>query len=105
MSEQRFTVTEEHVKLLRAANVSWNGIEWGAPTIDGKRPYGNGDLLADLTRILGGDLSELNAAELCELRDLHESTETALQIFLATGEMKPGEYRASKYGRDWELVP
>ncbi len=49
----RFILTDEHVKLLRQANVSWDGCEFGAPGIDPKRPYGNGDVHSDIVEILG----------------------------------------------------
>ena len=43
-----FTVTEEHLKLLRRAYVDWEDCEFGAPAIDCKRPYGNSDVIADI---------------------------------------------------------
>lgn len=105
-----FTVTDEHLKLLRSANVSWGDIETGAPCIDGKRPYGNGDVVGDIAEILGwilvdtveGPMMTKEQAE--RAGDLHRETETALQIVLATGTFEPGDYEASKYGKDWRRV-
>jgi hypothetical protein len=105
---QRFTVTGEHVALLRRAYVSWNGDEFGAPTIDPKRPYGNSDVEADIFRVLemqGRGAFDCTAEELGRMRSLHTETQTALQIFLRTGAMEPGTYEASDYGRDWHRVP
>ena len=34
MDNKRFTLTEEHLKLLRHANVRWDDCEFGAPAID-----------------------------------------------------------------------
>ena len=48
-----FTVTEEHLKLLRRAYVGWDPCEFGAPAIDCKRPYGNSDVISDIGEILG----------------------------------------------------
>jgi hypothetical protein len=97
----RFEVTDQHIKLLRAANVRWEDCEFGAPAIDCKRPYGNSSVLADMSEILG---IAPNDADWDELKSLHKETETALQIFLATGEMKPGKYEAERYTNDWKPV-
>jgi hypothetical protein len=37
----RFTVTDDHLRLLRRACVSWDQAEFGAPEVDCKRPYGS----------------------------------------------------------------
>lgn len=101
--QPRFTLTEDHVKLLRRANVGWERAEYGAPGIDPKRPYGNGDVTQDLMEILGWDIpadDDWNGPglEVCEaLRRLHVETETALQIVLATGSFEPGVYVAEPY--------
>ena len=51
---QRFTLTEDHVKLLRRSNVNYSGhCEWGYVGLDCKRPFGNGDLVGDMAKILG----------------------------------------------------
>lgn len=122
MTERRFTVTFEHLELLRHANVTWNGDEWGAATVDPKRPYGNGDVLRDTfgilqAAILGGDgrwdhdhdlpvamTPEQWAVEAERLGRLHRETETVLQIALATGLFEEGVYEAGMYGRNWERV-
>ena len=40
---ETFNLTVDHIKLLRRANVGWDGGEFGAPAIDYRRvtPYGN----------------------------------------------------------------
>ena len=58
-----FTVTEDHLKLLRAAcYVYWNpGEGYGAPAINPKKPYGNSDVPRDVAKILeapGSDWEE-----------------------------------------------
>jgi len=102
-----FTLTEDHVKLLRAAYVRWEETEWGAPAIDGKRPYGNGNIHRDIAEILGRPVlydTDDDAAWRAPLWELHKQTETALQIVLATGSFEPGEYRCGRYHRNWEKV-
>lgn len=112
---QRFTLTGEHVKLLRAARVSWNEAEWGAPTVDPKRPYGNGDIDRDIHRVLTGDEvewdegyglpSDMTPARWHELmrryRVLHHETVVALQVVLSTGSFEPGVYEAPDYSVAW----
>jgi len=111
MSRQNeFTVTEQHVKLLRNAWVDWNLMEFGAPCIDGKRPYGNSDVLADIARVLGEGLEERDGTHGEWSRDwddaqshwleenaerlakIHGEIGVALQIGLATGRFEPGDY-------------
>jgi hypothetical protein len=49
-----FTVTEDHLKLLRHAWVdAWNeGEGYGAPSINPKKPYGSSNVEVDIARIL-----------------------------------------------------
>jgi hypothetical protein len=54
-----FTVTEDHLKLLRRAYIGWDDCEFGAPGIDPKRPYGNSDVIGDIAEILGEELGVL----------------------------------------------
>ena len=102
-----FTLTADHIKLLRHANVGWDGVEWGAPEIDPKRPFGNGDMWKDVARILGwppveGDEGDDDFyAYYDEARAIHGELGTALQIVLATGSFEPGSYVCTKYHRDW----
>lgn len=102
-----FTLTENHIKLLRAMYVGWQDCETGAPEIDPKRPYGNSYVAGDIHEILTdtrtGDY-ELTEKEEEAYLALHRLTEYALQIVLATGKMLPGKYEKAKYSRDWKYV-
>jgi hypothetical protein len=96
---ETFEVTEEHIKLLRAAYVDWRECEFGAPAIDCKRPYGNSSVELDIADILGyeydyedEDIEELNSY----LREVHYGTHQALQIFLKIGRMEPGVYECTR---------
>lgn len=104
-----FKVTEQHLTLLRNANVSWDGCEFGAPAIDCKRPYGNSDAYGDMLKLLNlpapDDDGEIPDETREWLYDLHVALETALQVVLSTGQFKPGRYRAPKYTRNWEPAP
>lgn len=105
-----FEVTEDHVKLLQRAWVSWEDCEFGAPSIDCKRPYGNSDVYGDLAEILWGDAqyanqeAELTEEQMAQLLKVHQETKIALQIFLRVGYMKPGRYVGEKYGSEWRAA-
>lgn len=102
---KKFTVTDKHIKLLRNAYVSWEDCELGAPSINCKRPYGNGDVVGDVIAILFGELPEEAIEGLHDYAcQLHKETETALQIVLRTGEFKPGNYECEEYTTNWKEV-
>ena len=96
-----FLLTAQHLKLLRNAHVDWDATEYGAPAIDPKRPYGNGDVEADVCRLLGWNKEGDDGSQLCwssrqrqTAMSIHRGTETALQIILALGVWPlPGMYR------------
>jgi hypothetical protein len=103
---KRFTVTDEHLRLLRRAYISWDETEFSAPGINPKRPYGNSNVFADIAEILGVPDSEWVDADQELIPDaewrflrLHVETAIALQIGLATGEFRAGRY-ARGNGRD-----
>jgi hypothetical protein len=101
---REFTVTSEHLRLLRRAHVFWDEAEFGAPSIDPKRPYGNSNVYRDIAEILDVPGTEWTDKELNPTLDaewrflqLHVETAIALQIALTTG-----EFRAGRYVRDDE---
>lgn len=104
-----FTLTTEHIALLTRMQVGWCDDEFGAPEIDPKRPYGNGDVLDDIHEILApedpplDDLSRVDREALeARYRALHKETQTALQVVLAAGlDVEPGGYYAGEYTNDW----
>jgi hypothetical protein len=109
---ERFTLTQQHVDLLRRMNVRWEDDAYdGAPAIDAKRPYGNSDVWRDVAEIIGlaptvDDEGETHWPQ--GTRDqcmaLHRETEKALQVCLTAGTFKPGEYVADSYRRNWRRV-
>jgi hypothetical protein len=111
---REFTVRPEHLTLLRHAYVSWDYAEFGAPSINAKRPYGNSYVVRDLARILeepdevweeGVKVGFVVEEAAQRLVRLHGETVFALQIVLATGEFRPGRYRRSRYPAiDWRFV-
>lgn len=117
-----FLLTTDHLKLLRRANISWNGCEYGSPGIDPKRPFGNSSVNLDIAEILGweepskdvGDgyfetdyESPAYPAFEKRCRAIHSELETALQIvvrFAGLLEVKPGLYRQAKEYQSWEKI-
>ncbi|MBA4073084.1 MAG: hypothetical protein C0497_14850 [Gemmatimonas sp.] len=110
MSRQlHFTLSEDHIKLLRRAHVSWEDGNFGAPTIDSKRPYGNSFVEDDVAKILGwkvDDEAGPNGEQRAVAAALHQQTQAALQIVLVAGAMVAGEYRRTDPydGRSWVRV-
>lgn len=100
MEQKRFKLTEEHIKLLKRANVIWDDCEFGAPGMDPKRPYGNSDVIGDMAEILGIAYdceAENNGAIERRLENLHRELEQALAVVLSTGKMEPGTYVTDRY--------
>jgi hypothetical protein len=86
-----FTITENHLKLLKRLNVDWDDCEFGAPCIDPKRPYGNSDVLDDIAEILGVKKTK-------EFDRLHKEMQIVLQIIFVTGKIEVGDYvKTDKY--------
>lgn len=115
INEETFVVLPEHVLLLRRAYVRWNdNFYTGSPEIDPKRPYGSSSVKTDIAEIIEPErLREFDDEDEQDgyiqsqgrrLMKIHRGTGTALQIFLHTGQFKPGKYRCDLYGRDWEYV-
>lgn len=113
LGPSRFTLTAQHVKLLRAMYVYWEDYPEehdGAPAVDSKRPYGNSSVLRDVAKIIGepppdadGEWADGQAERLLTI---HAETATALQIVLITGSFDPGEFRKSDpyLSRSWQRV-
>jgi len=106
MNIERFEIKKEHLQLLNNAYVSWFDCEYGAPTIDPKRPYGNNSVEFDIAEILGWEIidDELNDKQRCEASKLHEETKTVLQICLSQLKFEIGTFENIGYGIKWERV-
>jgi hypothetical protein len=106
-----FELKEEHLKLLRNMIVSWDDCEFGAPTVNCKKPYGNSHVYGDMSKILdieGVEDSKKKihfSKEQVDLMDkLHKETKVALQIVLKTGKFEPGIYVTDEYRDNWTKV-
>ena len=95
-----FKLTEAHIKLLQRANISNSGMEWGSPAIDGKRPFGNGDLHRDIANILGLPYDEDNESLRDYLMSVYKELGVALEIVLHNQTFTPGLYEEVDYG-EW----
>ncbi len=111
---KEFTITKDHLKLLRSMFVGWDDCEYGAPRIDPKRPYGNSDVSNDIAEMINfpkkgnwdkeEEMWNEKAEE--ELYYLHKQIKVVLQIVLVTGKFEEGEYvKKSTYDDlSWELT-
>lgn len=109
---KKFTLTKDHIKLIRKMWVGWQNCETGAPEIDPKRPYGNSNVPNDIHEILTGESIGLTDSKRDVLTNeeeekylkLHKETEIALQIILSTGKFKIGNYECKVYKNDWKYI-
>ena len=95
--KKTFELTDNHIKLLRRSYIGWEHCEFGSPAIDCKRPYGNGDVLEDIKKIilpgLDNEAYELIGDKLDDwFVKLHKELEIALQIVLFMGKFETGIY-------------
>lgn len=93
-ADNEFFVTNTHIQLLNSCYVSWNSCEFGAPTIDPKRPLGNSDVETDFQEITGLSYDEKTYKEL----------ETCLQILIDELSIHTGLYRYDKEDGRWYAV-
>ena len=109
--KEYFTLTDEHLCLLKNAEIRWQNIEMGAPGIDSKRPYGGGQVDEDVCGVLGWEMPDEedepdDYEEVMERAlEVHEETLSAMQILLTLNGAEPGKYcrRACKYNPGpWE---
>ncbi len=101
---QRFEMTHEHITLLRAANVAWNYVDSGVPTIHPSCPYGNSNVYRDIACLLGIEWDADDEMLRERLDIVHGETAMALQIILVTGTFETGVYEADNYKRNWRAV-
>ena len=111
MSNYKFELTKDHIKLASKMYVTWQDCETGAPAIDPKRPYGNSSVEFDICEILGwkmkgddGDGPCYSSKQLVEAEAIHLEMEIALQIILSCKTFEPGNYvQTDEYNRiSWE---
>ena len=101
MLNKTFTITTDHLKLMKRVDVH---DVTGIPYISTHRPFGNSDHLRDVAEILNWKLNgemtrkmEKEAAKICR------ETVDALQICLQLGEFKTGTFVSDGY-RKWFKV-
>jgi len=93
---KNFTITQQHIDLLKRAELRWEDCEFGAPAIDCKRPYGNSSVYSDIAEIINikpeGDNDCFSDDQIDLMSKLHRETLTALLIFIDIGKMETGQY-------------
>lgn len=111
MSKKTFTVKQKHLKLLQHLVIT-SYDEYGTPSVDGKRPFGNSDIDRDMLEILGvvdkerwyelDDKQRSMLREVCELDKLFKELRVCLQILTVNLCISEGLYEASEYDYDWK---
>lgn len=103
--KKTFTLTDEHIALLKNMFVDWDDCEWGAPAVDPKRPYGNSYVYGDIAEILLWPNPD-DEEDCAEMDKVHRETLTALQILIQHAEVLRGDYQneSSPYSPKWEKV-
>lgn len=125
MNTDRFTITEDHLKLLGELEWEWrcetdpemDGKEYGVggPCVNLKRPFGNSDWERDVMVILGWKWDEgwerdgeEEAKMYGRLRDIYGEMQIVLEIVLDTMSFLVGEYEAwsggSRDRNDWRWI-
>ena len=112
-----FKLTENHLKLLRAAKTFWISEPFGAPAVDPNRPFGNRDAMRDIIRITGTPTSTYPKFDIDDpkseipdgiynnLIQIYQQLDIALQIVLSTGKFEAGEYYWPEYWNgEWKPV-
>lgn len=117
---KRFVINEYHLKLLKELEIGWNHMEFGSPTVDPKKPFGNSDVFKDMVKALGWEIKiqidwclpknfDLVEDELPEeietvLFNLYRDLDTVLEICLRTQSFNPGVYESDIYGSNWKKL-
>lgn len=106
-----FEVTEEHLNLLAEAEWEYDdSMYYGAPEMNLKRPYGNGDVVRDICETIGEKPFESYEGEKYWSKEqfekamkLHHELPVVLAIICQTRLVKPGTYKTCEdFGRKWE---
>lgn len=110
--QEVFELTEDHIKLLKNANVSWYDQGYlGAPCFDSKCPYRSSNIEKNIAEIIGLELFEdadgekhLSKIQYDLCVKLHQEMEKALSVVLSTTSFIPGRYTHLPYHRNWYKI-
>ncbi|AWN48693.1 hypothetical protein DK419_21985 [Methylobacterium terrae] len=78
-----FEVGPEHIALIRHLAMGWDEAR-GVPAVDAGAPYGPDAIEESMSRAIGGKRDDLP--------HLHRSMQPALQIFLRSADIAPGDF-------------
>ncbi len=89
--EQEFTLTADHLRLLRHLRVVWVDVEAGVPVVDLGMPFGSDDVGGDVARILGRPNAPLRPTGYGG-SNLPEGLLQAVAVMVDAGQLRPGTY-------------
>jgi len=106
-----FTVTDDHLKLVKRFNIGWNDDEFGSPSVDCKKPFGNSSVYEDMAEILGITLPDsYDEHEKYDMatrplnRLYYEDLPIALQILCCNLSLEAATYVAEGSSNNWEKL-
>lgn len=106
---RKLKVTENHLKLLKAAYIDWNDTEFGGPCIDPKRPFGNSEVYGDIVDILGLTMPDEEKEPekykrfIDSLDKGYRELEDCLEILCTNLSLEVGYYESDGY-KNWRKV-
>lgn len=110
---ETFEITRDHLILAQGMFMDWCGDEYGAPSVDPKRPYGNSDVEEDICELLGWpeeprhpDYEPYTDEQRSKARALHLEMKIVLQICLCTQAFIAARYQQKEKYDDtsWERL-
>lgn len=110
-----FELRQAHLDLLEQTNVRWSNVEYGAPGIDEKRPFGNSGsacIEREICDYLGYEpVTEdrygnpvYDEEERSDAVETYGELDSALQIVLSCQTFTPGVFEKQEYTRNWRRV-
>lgn len=111
MAYKKLILTDDHLTLLQNMNIDWDDCEYGAPCVNPKRPYGNGDVESDVCENLGwvkegddGHSPCWSSVQRNKAYWIHREMLSALQICLQLMTLETGVYESATGYQDWKKV-
>lgn len=105
-SVKRFTVTEQHLALIRHFEIGWSDYLDGALCIStydtGEGIYEGIATILDDPKLVRGEDGEFSDEQIVMMEQLHEEAGIALQIAIQTGTFETGTYVRATVQERWK---
>ena len=108
MGKISFEIKQHHLDLLKKGYWKSNDFcEFGTVGLDTKRPFGNGDVYNDMSRIIYKRTKEEYSEEKIEEfnKIYFDELPTVLEIIFNTNEIKTGKYEKEEFSnKKWRMI-